>query len=75
MKFMIAAACLIAISQSAVAQQGVSNKRNMYGNLVRDGESPSWGGVNQATPTAGGAIRNAPIQPAINAAKPTQATR
>ncbi|MBN9003794.1 MAG: hypothetical protein J0H40_00130 [Rhizobiales bacterium] len=74
MKFMIAAVCLLAFSQSALAQ-GVSNKRDVYGNLVRDGDNASRGGVNQSTPTPGGAIRNTPVQPAINAAKTTRTAR
>jgi hypothetical protein len=75
MKFMIAVFCLLGFSQPVLAQQGISNKRDMYGNLPRDGGNHSQGSVNQATPTPSGVIRNAPIQPAINSAKPTRRTR
>lgn len=68
MRFILAMFCLIACAHSASAQYGVSNQRDAYGNLARNsGTSP--GAVNQGTPN-NGAIRNAPILPATNPAKP-----
>jgi hypothetical protein len=48
---------------SALAQTGVSNQRDMYGNLVRDGSSYSARGVNQG-PQNNGPVRSMPTQPA-----------
>jgi hypothetical protein len=66
--------CLLVFANSALAQQyGVSNQRDRYGNLPRDNAS-SFQGVNQGAPNNSGMIRNAPIQPATNPARPA-ATR
>jgi hypothetical protein len=52
--------CLIACSNAAWAQSGISNQRDIYGNLGRDnGASRS---LNQG-PVNLGPIRNAPAKP------------
>jgi hypothetical protein len=66
MKFSLAILSLTILGSSALAQDGVSNQRDMYGNLVRDSATRSPAGVNQSTPNNIGAIRNTPIQPPIN---------
>lgn len=66
MKFVLAASALIVFGTAALAQSGVSNQRDMYGNLVRNGGATP-GGVNQSTPN-NGAIRNAPVQRPTNPA-------
>ena len=71
MKLTLVFLSLIAITNPALAQSGVSNQRDMYGNLVRNGGTASGGGVNQSTPN-NGAIRNAPIQMRTNPASPPQ---
>jgi hypothetical protein len=69
MRFPLTVICLIACGTSAGAQSGVSNQRNMYGNIVRDTGSYAPNGVNQG-PVNNGPIRNAPAQPpTTNAAK------
>jgi hypothetical protein len=68
--------CLVALGGPASAQQyGVSSQRDMYGNIARDAGTNSQKGVNQATPNSNGLIRNAPIQPAINPAKPVRTNK
>ena len=68
MKFALAILSLIAFANPSLAQSGVSNQRDMYGNLVRDsGTTPT--GVNQSAPS-NGAIRNAPIQRSTNPTSP-----
>ena len=55
MRFALAMFCLFACGASALAQAGVSNQRDMYGNIVRDtGRYPARG-VNR------GPINNGPI--------------
>lgn len=67
MKLKIAILGLVAIlSHPALAQYGVSNQRDSYGNLVRDRGTQPQAGVNQSTPNNSGAIRNPPIQRPIN---------
>ena len=66
MKFRLAIFWLIILESSALAQNGVSNQRDMYGNLVRNSAATSPTGVNQSTPNSSGAIRNMPIQPPTN---------
>ncbi len=68
MKLTLAFLSLIAITSSALAQSGISNQRDMYGNLVRNGGAAS-GGINQSTPS-NGAIRNAPVQTPTNPRSP-----
>ncbi len=57
---------------SALAQYGVSNQRDGYGNLVRDQGTLSQTGVNQSIPNGGGAIRNPPVQRPTNPTMPKQ---
>ena len=64
MKVTLVFLSLIAITHPALAQSGVSNQRDMYGNLVRNGGTVSRG-VNQSIPN-NGAIRNAPVQAPTN---------
>lgn len=68
MKLTLAFLSLIVIANAALAQSGVSNQRDMYGNLLRNGGAASTG-VNQSTPS-NGAIRNAPIQTPTNPRSP-----
>jgi hypothetical protein len=58
-------ALVMILSNPAMAQYGISNQRDRYGNLIRDGGTISQQGVNQTAPN-NGAIRNTPIQPPTN---------
>jgi hypothetical protein len=58
----LALLCLIAVGNSALAQNGVSNQRNAQGNLVRDSGSYSPTGINQG-PVNHGPIKGRPAQP------------
>jgi hypothetical protein len=63
MKYMLAFfLCMIACTTAALAQYGVSNQRDMYGNIVRDPGAAPARGVNQG-PTNNGPINSAPAQP------------
>jgi hypothetical protein len=66
--------CAIALSVSwtgiALAQSGVSNQRDMYGNLVRDAGTASPRALNQG-PKNNGGINNAPTQPPAGNARST----
>jgi hypothetical protein len=62
MKFRLTIVCLIAFADPALAQSGVSNQRNMYGNIVRDSGPYSATGLNQG-PVNNGPIRQSPAQP------------
>jgi hypothetical protein len=67
MRFTLAIICLVGCSSAGWAQYGVSNQRDMYGNLARDSGTYAPRGVNQG-PVNNGPIRNAPTQPTtINA--------
>ena len=68
MKLTVAFFSLAILGDPALAQSGVSNQRDMYGNLVHD-TGKTAAGVNQSTPN-NGAIRNAPIQSPTNPASP-----
>jgi hypothetical protein len=70
MKVTLVFLSLVILGSPALAQSGVSNQRDMNGNLVRNSGAAS-GGVNQSTPN-NGAIRNAPIQMRTNPASPPQ---
>jgi hypothetical protein len=61
---------LVILGEPALGQSGVSNQRDMYGNLVRNGGTASTG-VNQSVPN-NGAIRNAPVQTPTNPKSPSQ---
>ena len=63
MKSTITIVLLLVGASSASAQTGVSNQRDMYGNLVRDGNNYSVRGVNQG-PQNNGPVRSMPTQPA-----------
>jgi hypothetical protein len=60
MRLSLVVVCLVACSNAASAQSGVSNQRDMYGNLVRDNGASR--GINQG-PVNLGPIRHAPAQP------------
>ncbi|WP_291846092.1 hypothetical protein [Bradyrhizobium sp.] len=62
MKFGIAFLCLVAYSGPAFAQYGVSNQRDMYGNIARNSGTISPGAINQG-PVNNGPIRNSPTRP------------
>jgi hypothetical protein len=57
LRFTLAIYYLFACGSSALAQYGVSNQRDMYGNIVRDTGSYTSRAVNQ------GPINSAPAQP------------
>lgn len=68
MKFTLAIFCMLACGTSALAQYGVSNARDGYGNLIRNTGMNSARSFDQ-TPVnnLNGPIRNAPGQtPPIN---------
>jgi hypothetical protein len=62
MKSTITIVFLLVGAGSALGQT-VSNQRDMYGNLVRDGSNYSARGVNQG-PQNNGPVRSMPTQPA-----------
>jgi hypothetical protein len=68
MKLSVAVLLLMILGNSALAQSGVSNQRDMYGNLVRNNGTTS-GAVNQSIPN-NGAIRNAPLPAPTNPGSP-----
>jgi hypothetical protein len=71
MKTSIVIVCLLLSAGSARAQTGVSNQRDMYGNLVREGGTTSPRSVNQG-PANNAPIRIAPVQPSTTNAGKTQ---
>jgi hypothetical protein len=71
LRFVILLLAMI-LGNPALAQYGVSNQRDGYGNLVRDQGTLSQTGVNQSTPNGSGAIRNPPAQRPINPTVPKQ---
>jgi hypothetical protein len=70
MKLKLVVLWLIILGNPVLAQ-GVSNQRDIYGNLTRNNGATS-GGVNQSTPN-NGAIRNTPIPPVTNPGSPPKA--
>jgi Zn-dependent membrane protease YugP len=70
MKLTVAFLSLVILCDPAFAQSGVSNQRDMYGNLVRDSGKTS-AGVNQSIPN-NGAIRNTPVQSPTNPISPSK---
>lgn len=74
MKFRLTIVCLIAFAAPALAQSGVSNQRNMYGNIVRDSGPYSATGVNQG-PVNNGRIRQSPAQPSQTNITPPRGVR
>ena len=78
MRLRLAVLSLIMIlSNPALAQYGISNQRDRYGNLIRDGGTVSQQGVNQTAPN-NGAIRNMPIprptNPGVSRTQPINRT-
>jgi hypothetical protein len=51
MRFTLAIFCIFACGTSAVAQYGVSNARDIYGNLIRNTGMKSAKGLNQGPST------------------------
>jgi hypothetical protein len=74
MKLRLTVLCLIAFADPALSQSGVSNQRNMYGNIVRDSGPYSGTGVNQG-PVNNGPIRQSPAQPAQTNTNPVRGVR
>jgi hypothetical protein len=72
MRYAFAFFCLIACCGSAWAQYGISNQRDMYGNLPRDRGASSQTGINQG-PTNNGPIRSTPA-PTTNNIGPINST-
>jgi hypothetical protein len=62
MRFMVAIFCLLGCGTSALAQYGVSNSRDAFGNVIRDAGTNRGRGVNQGS-VNNGPINNAPTQP------------
>jgi len=62
MRLALAFFCLVACGSSAMAQYGVSNARDGYGNLIRDTGTNPGRNINQG-PVNNGPIANAPAQP------------
>jgi hypothetical protein len=76
MRFAFVVLSFLSLGNQALAQYGVSNQRDQYGNRPRDGGAASSQGgnnqgVNQTTPNAGGIIRNVPAQPAASSPRAT----
>jgi hypothetical protein len=62
MRFALTILCLIAGATSAVAQNGISNQRDGYGNLVRSTGTYAPKGINQG-PVNNGPVSIAPAKP------------
>lgn len=62
MRFTLAIFCLLACGASALAQNGISNARDGYGNLIRNTGTSQQRGGNQGQAN-NGPINNAPAQP------------
>ena len=73
MRLTLAILCLFACGTSALAQSGVSNQRDMYGNIVRDAGTYPARGVNQG-PINNGPINNAPAQPPTSNSRTNRGT-
>jgi hypothetical protein len=65
MRITLTILCLFAGATSALAQSGVSNQRDAYGNLVRSTGTYSPRGINQG-PVNNGSINSAPARPPTN---------
>jgi hypothetical protein len=65
MRFALAMFCLFACGTSALAQSGVSNPRDTYGNITRDAGTYPARGVNRG-PINNGPINSAPAQPSTS---------
>jgi hypothetical protein len=62
MRFTLAIFCMFACGTPALAQHGVSNARDAYGNLIRDAGMNPGRDINRG-PVNNGPINNAPAQP------------
>ncbi len=62
MRFTLVVFCLLAGGAAAFAQSGISNRRDMYGNLVRSTGTYSTRGINQG-PVNNGPVATSPTQP------------
>jgi hypothetical protein len=73
MRFTLAMFCLFACGTSALAQSGVSNQRDMYGNINRDTGTYRARGVNRG-PINNGPINNVPDQPSTSNSRTSGST-
>jgi hypothetical protein len=73
MRFTLAMFCLFACGTSALAQSGVSNQRDMYGNINRDTGTYPARGVNRG-PINNGPINNVPDQPSTSNSRTNRST-
>ena len=73
MRFILAMLCVFACGASALAQSGVSNQRDMYGNITRDTGTYPARGVNRG-PINNGPINNAPAQPSTSNSRTNRST-
>jgi hypothetical protein len=73
MRFTLPMFCLFACGTSALAQSGVSNQRDMYGNSIRDTGTYPARGVNRG-PINNGPINNAPAQPSTSNSRTNKST-
>lgn len=62
MRFTLAMICLLICGTSALAQYGVMNKRDAFGNLIRDAGTNTGRAINQG-PVNNGPINSKPTQP------------
>jgi hypothetical protein len=73
MRLTLAMFCLLACGTSALAQSGVSNQRDMYGNNNRDTGTYPARGVNRG-PINNGPINDAPAQPSTSNSRTNRST-
>jgi hypothetical protein len=73
MRITLAIFCLLVCAGSALAQSGVSNQRDMYGNIVRSNGAYSSRGINQG-PVNNGPVTGAPAQPPNSNSRPGSGT-
>jgi hypothetical protein len=73
MRFTLAMFCLFACGTSALAQSGVSNQRDMYGNINRDTGTYPARGVNRG-PINNGPINNVLDQPSTSSSRTNRST-
>jgi hypothetical protein len=73
MKFTLAIFWLFAGTTALLAQSGVSNQRDIYGNVVRSTGPYSPRGINQG-PVNNGTVNTAPAQPPTSNARMDRGT-
>jgi hypothetical protein len=74
MRLRLAVVCLlVACGASAQAQNGISNARDVYGNIARDTGASRLRGINQG-PANNGPINNAPAQPSTTNSRVNRGT-